>query len=574
VSSRPGSPGAAPRSGLRRALVLALDGATWDVAEPLMAAGRMPNLAALAAAGRRKPLPSTVPPMTFPAWSSFMTGVGPGRHGVFDFTQKEPGAYRVRFVHAGDRSGESLFARVSAAGGRVLVLGMPACHPPEPVNGLLVSGFDAPVSTGSDPSRASDPALYRDIAARVGPWMTPDLAASDEPDTGAASAERAAFHERARATLLARIARKRDFTLAALDALGAVELAVVVFAESDTVAHHYWRDHDPHSPRHDPGAGDARKSAVVDVYTALDAACGEIRARFGADAACFVVSDHGAGGASRRVVHLNRFLADAGLLARRRAAAGRIDGLARAARDGVVRALPPRLAQWAFRRARGAAARWESTVRFAGHDWARTAAFSEETNTQPGVWINLRGREAEGSVAPADYERVRTELVDALLAWRLPGGGGPVVARARPREEVYEGPFVERAPDVVVELALEDGYAHSLVPTPWNRPANGSVHTLADAELAGARGQGMNGTHRPEGIWLASGDGSASAANLASIVDAAPAIARAMGVPWRLDAPDAGGDVGDRGPRGVAAPYTAEEEAQVAARLRALGYIE
>jgi predicted AlkP superfamily phosphohydrolase/phosphomutase len=552
--------------------VLALDGATWDVAEPLMAAGRMPHLAALAASGRRQPLPSTVPPMTFPAWSSFMTGLGPGGHGVFDFTQKLPHAYRVRFVHAGDRAGESLFARVSAAGGRVLVLGMPACHPPEPVNGLLVSGFDAPVSTGTDPSRASDPGLYREIAARVGPWMTPDLAES---------ADEAAFHERARETLLARVARKRDFALAALDALGPVDLAVVVFAESDTVAHHYWRDHDPASPRHDPAASTARRSAVADVYAALDAACGEIRARFGDDAPCFVVSDHGAGGASRRVIQPNRFLAEAGLLARRRSAAGRLDGLARAARDGVVRALPPRLAQWAFRRARGAAARWESTVRFAGHDWARTAAFSEETNTQPGVWINLAGREAEGSVAPDDYERVRTEVIDALLAWRLPGGGGPVVARARPREAVYEGPFVERAPDVVVELALEAGYAHSLVPTSWSAPAPGGVHTLADDELAGARGRGMNGTHRPDGVWLASAeavermsaeaarsadaDGASSAANLGSIVEAAPAIARAMGVPWREGAGD---------PGGPAAPYTAEEEAQVAARLRALGYLE
>jgi len=542
----------------RRALVLALDGATWDVIRPLAAAGRLPHLSALLAAGHGAPLPSTVPPMTFPAWSSFMTGLGPGRHGVFDFTQKEPGAYRVRFVHAGDRAGHSLFARASAAGRRVLVLGMPACHPPEPVNGLLVSGFDAPVSTGTDPSRASDPALYRRIAARVGPWMTPDLAES---------ADEAAFHERARETLLARVARKRDFALAALDALDPVDLAVVVFAESDTVAHHYWRDHDPDSPRHDPCASGARRRAVADVYAALDAACGEIRARFGEDAACFVVSDHGAGGASRRVLHLNRHLADCGLLRRRRDAGARLDGVARVARDTVVRRLPPRLAQWAFRRARGAAARWESTVRFAGHDWAGTAAFSEETNTQPGVWINARGREAAGSVAPADYERVRREVIDALLAWRLPGrGGGPVVGRARPREEVYAGPFVERAPDVVVELALEAGYAHSLVPTPWSAPGGASVHTLADDELAGARGRGMNGTHRPDGVWLASG--ADAAATVGSIVDAAPAIARALGISWAGESDDGG--VSGREP----VPYTAEEEAQVAARLRALGYLE
>ena len=174
-------------------------------------------------------------------------------------------------------------------------------------------------------------------------------------------------------------------------------------------------------------------------------------------------------------------------------------------------------------------------------------------------------------------------VIEALLAWRLPGpDGGPVVARARPREEVYQGPFVDRAPDVVVELALEAGYAHSVVPTPWHDGGSGGVHTLEDDALAGARGRGMNGTHRPDGVWVASGEG-VDTANLTangagvtaagsgasfSIVDTAPAIARAMGLEWAQSE-------SDRGPDGAnAVPYTPEEEAQVAARLRALGYLE
>jgi predicted AlkP superfamily phosphohydrolase/phosphomutase len=542
---------------LRPALVLALDGASLEVIEPLARQGRLPHLSTLRAEGAAAPLPSTVPPMTFPAWSSFMTGLEPGGHGIFDFTQKLPGAYRVRFVHAGDRAGTSLFARVCRAGGRVLVLGMPATHPPERLSGLLVAGFDAPVSTGSDPSRASDPALYRSIAARVGPWMEPDLVGGEDESAG---------HERARRTLLARIRRKTDFTLAALDALGErPELACIVFAESDTVAHHYWRDHDPQSPRHDPRASEARKHALTDVYVALDAACGEIRARFGEDAACFVVSDHGTGGASRRVLHLNRHLADCGLLRRASGASHRLDGVARVARDAAVRTLPPRVAQWAFRRARGTAARWESTVRFAGNDWANTAAFSEETNTQPGVWINLAGREAAGSVAPADYERVRGDVIAALLDWKLPGGA-PLVARARRREEVYAGPFTDRAPDVVVELALEGGYAHSLVPTPWNAPAVGSLETLSDDALAGGRGKGMNGTHRPDGIFFAARTEHAPATLPRDLVACAPFVARSMGLVWDDTTPEETDAAGR--------PYTAEEEAQVAARLRALGYIE
>ena len=539
---------------MRRVLVLGLDGADWSVLRPLCAAGRLPHLAAWLAAGRAAPLPSVTPPMSFPAWSSFATGLSPGAHGIFDFTQKQDGAYRIRFVNASDRAGEAFWMRATRAGLPVLVLGVPATHPADSVAGLLVPGFDAPVSTGSTAAFASDPALYASVAARAGAWMRPDL------DEGAHGGD---WHERAIDWLLARIDRKCGFALEALRQLRQSgrepALGVVVFSESDTVAHHYWRDHDAASPRHDPQASAARKAALVATYERLDAACGALREAFGADAACFVVSDHGQGGASRRVVHLNRYLAECGLLARRHAAA--IDLATRRARDLALRVLPPAIAQAIFRRARGTAARLESGARFGGIDWRRTDAFSEEVNTQPGVWINERGREAQGRVAGADRVRIQREVVAALLDWKLEDGR-PVVEWALPREDVYTGPFVARAPDIVFELALEDGYAHSLVATPWERSDLASLRTLAADELAGGRGRGMNGTHRRDGIWL---DAAGHAERPAGIADVAAAVLRVLGL---AETPASGEQ-----PR-PPLPYSAEEEARVAARLRALGYLE
>jgi predicted AlkP superfamily phosphohydrolase/phosphomutase len=544
----------------RRALVLGLDGASFGVLDPLLAAGRLPNLASWRRAGVAKPLASTVPPMSFPAWSSFLTGLGPGGHGLFDFTQKLPGAYRLRFANATHRRGATLLGRASRAGRRVLALGIPATFPPEPLDGLLVSGFDAPVSSGTDARSASDPALYAAVAARAGAWKRPDL------DEGAHDP---GFHERAVATLCARVESKTRFALEALAQLeragGRPDLGVVVFAESDTVAHHYWRDHDPLSPRHDPSASAARRGAVAAVYERLDAACGALRQAFGEDALCVVLSDHGSGGASHRVVHLNRRLAECGLL-RRSPGGGRLEAAARAARALALRALPPGVAEAVFRRARGAAARLESAARFAGFDWKHSQAFSEEANTQPGVWINLRGREAQGCVAPADYERVRDAVIEALCDWKLPGGA-PVVARARRREQVYAGPCVERAPDVVVELAQDAGYGLCLVPTPWSEPGADPIRTLSGEALAGGRGRGTNGTHRPDGIWIATGPG-AERLDLAAapaLEDVAPTLLRHLGVAWD-------GDLD--GVSLLRAEYGPAEEARVAARLRALGYLD
>jgi len=615
--------GAAAGAGLRPVLVLALDGATFDVIRPRVARGELPHLAAWMTAGQSAPLPSTTPPVTFPAWSSFMTGLPPAGHGIFDFTQKRPGEYRLRFVNASDREAPSIFRRVSDAGGTVLVLGLPATHPPEPVEGLLVCGFDAPVSAGSDERSASDPARYRDIAARVGPWMRPELDESARADD---------FHERALSTLLGRIDRKRDFALEALRQHrarhgGALPtLTMIVFSESDTAGHHYWRDHDATSPRHDANASAARQDALASVYRRLDAACGAIREAFQAAAReqavlepaqaqaaadrragdadqvpCVVLSDHGMGSASDKVVHLNRFLAEQGLLRRRAGLARFVDRGARGLRDRALAWLPAGLAQQIFRRARAAAAELESRARFGGLDWSRTLAFSEEANTSPGIWINLAGREARGCVEPADYEAVRQRVIDALRDWRLPSGA-PVVARALRREEIHAGPFCERAPDIVLELALDGGHGLSLVPTPWSEGgAQGegipAIRCLPPEAWGGGRGRGMNGTHRSDGIWIATAAGTAAGVGArsgagrgagsegsagaglspppASLVDVAPWLARAMGLAWA--APDeAAGDAatGSDGTTGPAVEYDAEEEAMVAERLRALGYLE
>ena len=544
------------RAELRPTLVIGLDGASFDVIRPLVKAGRLPNLAAWMEEGAAAVLRSTVPPVSFPAWSTFATGLEPGAHGLFDFTQKVPGRYALRFTNASDRSGATLFGRVSAAGGRVLALGMPATFPPEPVNGLLVAGFDAPVSTGSSARAASNPAFYEAIAARVGPWM------SAEPDESA-SAE--GWHEAAAERLVARVRQKLAFAQEALAQLYvasmAPDLVCVVFSESDSVAHHFWRDHDPTSPRHDPSASTVRRFAVSAVYEALDAACGELRAALGSNSACFVVSDHGAGGASRRVVHLNRRLEEAWLLAfRRNGGAARA---ARAARDAALRVLPPGMREAAFRRLRPAAAKLESAARFGGIDWAKTTAFSEEANTQPGVWLNLASRERSGRVAAADYERARDDVIAALHDWKLPCGA-PVVERARRREEVYDGPYVTRAPDVVIELALDGGYGLSLVPTPRGASAP-AVRTLEDHELAGGRGRGMNGTHRAEGVWIEHGTGApAFPSGHGTLAEASGPILAALGI----------GGAATPAPPAAPRAYTAAEQAIVAGRLRRLGYLD
>src|SRR5215468_2993458 len=293
------------------------------------------------ATGAWGPLRSTVPPATFPAWTSLVTGVNPGRHGILDFVERVPGTLRVRFVNGSQRRTPALWTRLSAAGRRVAVLTVPATYPPEPLNGLMVSGFDSPVTTGIDGSFVFPRSFHAELRRLVGRLPFADF---QEVRTGPR------WHDRAVASLLDGIER-RTLLAETLLAREAWDALMVVFGESATVAHHFWRFHDARSPRYAPGP---YADAILRVYRALDSAIGRMLAAAG-DACVAVVSDHGSGGAGDRVVHLNRFLESRGFLGFR---AGGGSG-ARAARRLALRTIPFRLQGSLLRRLPGAAGRLE-----------------------------------------------------------------------------------------------------------------------------------------------------------------------------------------------------------------------
>ncbi len=513
-------------------------------------------------------LRSTLPAATFPAWTSLVTGLNPGRHGVLDFTERIPGTYRVRFVNGSHRQAPALWTHLAAAGRRVGVLTVPATYPPEPVPGVMVSGFDTPLTTAIDGSFVSPRTLYPEIQRLVGRLPFADFQEVATTPT---------WHAEAIARLLDGVG-KRARLAASLLARESLGLLMVVFGESDTVAHHFWRFHDPSSPRYAPSAF---AHAIREVYEALDAAIGQVLAAAPADAVVAVVSDHGSGGAGDRVVHVNRHLADSGLLTFQRTnLVGRVAGHVRAA---ALRAVPVAWQGRVLRRAPAAAGRLEGLCRFGGIDWSNTVAYSEELDYHPSVWLNLRGREPEGTVDPAAYGAVRARIIDALEAW-YDDTGRRVVERVWRREEVYHGPFVEQAPDLLLEFSLVDGYSPSCLRSAGAGPA---LRRLAPTEHDGGKGRGMNGAHRRHGVFLFAGPGVRPAGVLpaADIVDVLPTLLALAGepVPAGLDGAPIGGvmtEVPRFGPELVPPPsgaptrFSEDETRDLERRLAALGYLE
>src|SRR5579862_5416771 len=121
-----------------RCLVIGLDGATFDLLDPLMQAGDLPFLRSLAQ-GSRARLTSVYPPKTIPAWYSFATGQDPGSLGIFGFTEPDGGPGRSRLVQT-FRPAEAVWDHLSRVGVPVGVLNFPL-RAGYPLNGFLVPGM-------------------------------------------------------------------------------------------------------------------------------------------------------------------------------------------------------------------------------------------------------------------------------------------------------------------------------------------------------------------------------------------------------------------------------------------------
>ncbi len=557
-------------------LVLGIDGADLGLVRAI-GPERLPSLHALMARGAFAALESVLPFATLPNWTTFLTGVDPGRHGVFDFTVRE--GYRVRFAAGTVRAAPTLAKRLDDLGLSCACIAFPGTYPPEQlVHGVFVSGWDAPVAFEADRSYVWPPSVERRLRAKFGPMKFDDVDEFDAASPG--------WHDRLAPALEARVERRCELAKSLLTERE-WDAFLVYFGETDTAAHHLYSLFDARSPRHPDGSTAAQRDALPRVYAAVDRAIGELLASAGGDRVeVTVVSDHGSGGASDKVVHLNRALAEAGLLSFR---ASRFGG-ASALKDLALTKLPPRLRERAFRAA-GAALPGlvESHARFGAIDMSRTVAFSDELNYFPAVHLNVRGREPEGIVAPEDVPKITRKVEHALLALRDPWNGAPIVRAVHRREAIYDGPFVERAPDLVIELALDGDYSYNLLPSTAPRTDDApSFRKLQPSDYLGRKGRSLPGSHRARGLFVAAGPSvrpcgevrakiaDASATFLARMNVALPA--HASGHP--LDAILEGRKARPKSAPPPSTPFIRkprdkrEDERRLASRLRSLGYIE
>ncbi|HLK12033.1 MAG TPA: alkaline phosphatase family protein [Candidatus Binatia bacterium] len=535
----------------RPVVLIGLDGASHAAFGPLIASGEMPTLGGLVARGASGVVRSVVPPITPAAWSSFMTGKYPGKHGVYDFRLYDPRTYRDVFVTSRALRDATMWETLTAAGRRVGVIGLPVTYPPDPRAGTVVSGFDTPSTAAAF---THPPALRERILAEM-----PDYAFIAVPDVKDPNLER----DESFADFVRQVERGfEQRTAVALDLLadGAWDVFMVHYQDVDILQHRAWRCLE------EPDAQPERTAQVRRAYRRLDTLLAALLSAAPPRALVLVVSDHGFGPHWGRVFP-NTVLRDWGYLRKDRPGKLRRSIRKRLAWLGLVE--PP------AKRPKPEGA-WISVVRetslasVLALDWRRTRAYVAVAEMYGLLYLNVRGREPRGIVPPEEAGALRDELRARFAALADPKDGAPVFAEVLPGEAVYpEDPFGRR-PDLV--LVPRPGYTvgRDLMPQMW------LDHFAV-----------MNGTHRPEGVLVAAGDGvrSGPLAAGADLVDLAPTVLATAGVPVPadmdgrvltelfLEAPEVSyGPAAERAER-EAEGLAADEEDEVSRRLRALGYM-
>ena len=475
-----------------------------DCAEPSLVferwAEELPNLTGLAEKGKYGRLQSTIPPITCPAWMSMMTGKSPGRLGVYGFRNRGDYSYtNLQIANSTWIKDEKVWDILSRVGKKSVVIGVPETYPPKPFDGCLITSFLTP----STQSQYTHP---------------PELKAEVEEVADGYIIDCENFRTDNKDELLAQIYEMTEKRFrVARHLLEAKEWSFFMMVEMgpDRIHHGFWKYFDQDHIKYEPGS--KYEEAVKEYYKYVDREVGDLIALAPEGTNVIVASDHGAkkmdGG-----ICLNEWLIQEGYL--------------------KLKSQPSEVA------------RLESME----IDWSQTRAWGSG-GYYGRLFINVEGREPNGTVKKEDYDSFRDELIAKLEA--LPDHqGNPIGTRAiRPEEAYTECKNIP--PDLIVYFGDLD----------WRAVGSVGLNTIYTFENDTGPD---DANHAEYGLIIMSGPGIPDPGEVEgmSVMDVAPTVLTLLGVEVPEDMQ--GKSSGSAAEQDT---YSEEEEEEVMSRLEALGYL-
>jgi predicted AlkP superfamily phosphohydrolase/phosphomutase len=467
-----------------RTLFIGLDGATFGVLDHLTRDEPeqgvvMPFLKRLIEKGFRAPLRSTAHPLTPPAWVSLMTGRTPGYHGVHDFVRFEDRSEEVYFTlyDFRDIRAETIWSLLGRQGRRLVSLNFPMMAPPEPVNGSLIPGF---VSWKHLRRNVRPEGLYDRIKNL--PGFNPRKVAWDFQEEAKIGEEMAP--DEVAAWVRYHIEREEQWFRIGEMLLrdDKPDLFAIMFDGTDKIQHQAWPYLEPTLMPERPDRDYLRiRGLVLTYFRKLDGYIEQLVQAAGPGVQVFLASDHGFT-TSDEVVRINRYLGELGYLTWRDAGDSESE-------------------------------QRRSDANFAYLNWQKTLAFCP-TPSSNGICIRVARQPGAPGVPPEEFESFRARLIADLRMLKSAVTGEPVIRDVLLREQAFPGAAPGDAPDLT--LVLRDyGFV-----------------SVRDRSPAVERRTTPMGTHHPDGIFVAAGQGIENTrADTMSILDVPSVLVHSVGLP-------------------------------------------
>ncbi|MFW6104575.1 MAG: alkaline phosphatase family protein [Candidatus Bipolaricaulota bacterium] len=478
--------------------LIALDGASPDLINKWIDEGELKNLAKMQSQGLSGKLESTFPPLTGPAWSSFQTGVNPGKHGIYSWIDLND-SYRGKVVNRNSIKTRTAWDLISSQGGRVGLLSVPVTYPPEKVNGFVIPGFLTP-SSATQRSYPEDlvSKLYKAIPDYK--YLPEPFMKGKDPKTWVSELNKA-VRDRGKATryLYKKYLGKEEN-----------ETLMTHFFATDQVQHFLW---DRVTEEWDPR---------LEVYKEVDREIGKLLDMAPDDSVVMIMSDHGFGPLTD-TFNINTWLESEGYLNLKQDLGTRLKKSM--ARLGFTEQNTQPIGEIIYPMAKklnivdnpitGLSTNAALNALFLSSkdvDWERTAAYSRSHIGH--IRINLSGRENAGAIKREDYHKLREEIMEKLARIIAPGSDKKMAEWVKPKEDLYSGPYLEGAPDILFN-PLEGPTCHGSI------IGYGAIMFFNSKVFSGKLHPAH---HRRNGIIMAYGKGIRNIQKDASIMDLAPTV--------------------------------------------------
>lgn len=495
----------------QRVFVLGLDGSTFTLLKPWATEGELPNFKRVLDTGAHGILKSTLPPLTPPGWTSSITGVNPGKHNIYGFFKPMRKNYRRLVYSSRDIKAPKLWEIAHAYGKRSIILHLPLTYPVDRFNGLMVAGMLTPAAATD---YTHPPELRDELQAMIENYR---VNADTYYNRSGHLAE--AFEESMEVTRI-----HGQETLYLMDHKP-WDLFFVMFHTPDLIKHMFWKFMDPRH-RYYPGPN-RFEHCILDCYRELDALLGQILQRLDRATHLIILSDHGFMMTEKNVFITNWLIRRGYLVLYRRKNLALKRALFKIGfqRERLVKRLEslhlswlPKLLPESWKnqvpRSRPSYKNIEENV-----DWSQTRAYFPSAGGLA-LYLNVKGREPLGIVQPGPaYEALRDELIDGLRQLTDSETGEPVIQAVYKREEVYSGPYLDDAPDIVMlpkpGYFINEGLGEDVI----TYAAKGNIERSGNHHLDGIFM--LYGPHVQQGIEIEG----------AQIIDIAPTILYLMGLP-------------------------------------------